>query len=47
MNTIKKTDHFYLVDGSGQGLAIFQHNTPSAEIASTINSYIASQTLTK
>ena len=44
---IDHTAATYLVDGSGQGLAIFQHNTPSAEIASTINSYIASQTLTK
>ena len=44
---IDHTAATYLVDDSGQGLAIFQHNTPSAEIASTINSYIASQTLTK
>ena len=44
---IDHTAATYLVDGAGQGLAIFQHNTPSAEIASTINSYIASQTLTK
>ncbi len=44
---IDHTAATYLVDDSGQGLAIFLHNTPSAEIASTINSYIASQTLTK
>ena len=40
---IDHTAATYLVDDSGQGLAIFQHNTPSAEIASTINGYIAFQ----
>ena len=40
---IDHTAATYLVDASGQGLAIFQHNTPSAEIASTINGYIAFQ----
>ena len=44
---IDHTAATYLVDDSGQGLAIFHHNTPSEEIASTINSYIASRSSTK
>ena len=44
---IDHTAATYLVDDSGQGLAIFPHNTPSEEIASTINSSVASRSLTK
>ena len=44
---IDHTAATYLVDDSGQGLAIFPHNTPSEEIASTINSYVASRSSTK
>ena len=44
---IDHTAATYLVDDSGQGLAIFHHNTPSEEIALAINSYIASQSSTK
>ena len=44
---IDHTAATYLVDDSGQGLAIFHHNTPSEEIASTINSYVASRSSTK
>ena len=44
---IDHTAATYLVDDSGQGLAIFHHNTPSEEIASTINSYVASWSSTK
>ena len=44
---IDHTAATYLVDDSGQGLAIFPHNTPSQEIASTINSSVASRSLTK
>ena len=44
---IDHTAATYLVDDSGQGLAIFHHNTPSEEIASTINSSVASRSLTK
>ncbi len=40
---IDHTAATYLVDASGRGLTIFQHNTPSVEIASTIKAYIASQ----
>ena len=44
---IDHTAATYLVDDSGQGLAIFPHNTPSEEIASTINSSVASRSSTK
>tara|TARA_Y100000588_G_C13998790_1_gene814724 strand:+ start:193 stop:792 length:600 start_codon:yes stop_codon:yes gene_type:complete len=52
----KKNDHPYLVDhtaatylvgSSGQGLHIFQHNTSSEKIASTITAYLTSQSSTK